>query len=81
MATAFERVRDILVDHLGVEPDDVTPGASFIDDLGADSLDTVELVMAFEEEFGTEVSDSEAEKWLTVQDAVRATERLTAKAA
>jgi acyl carrier protein len=81
MATAFERVRDILVDHLGVAPEHVTPTAAIIDDLGADSLDLVELIMAFEDEFGTEVSDYEAEKWLIVQDAVRAAERLTADAA
>ena len=59
-------VKKIVVDHLGVEEDKVTEEASFIDDLGADSLDTVELVMAFEEEFGSEISDTEAEKILTV---------------
>ena len=65
------KVKKIVADHLGVEEDKVTDEASFIDDLGADSLDTVELVMAFEEEFGSEISDSEAEKILTVNDAIK----------
>ena len=65
------KVKKIVADHLGVDEAKVTEEASFIDDLGADSLDTVELVMAFEEEFGSEISDSDAEKILTVGDAVK----------
>ncbi len=65
-----EKVKEIIVEQLGVTPDEVTDDASFVEDLGADSLDTVELVMAFEEEFGIEISDEDAEKIKTVKDAV-----------
>ena len=65
-----ERVKKIVVEHLGVDESKVSDGSSFIDDLGADSLDTVELVMAFEEEFGCEIPDDAAEKIVTVKDAV-----------
>jgi acyl carrier protein len=66
----FDRVKKIIVNHLGAEEEKVTEGASFIDDLGADSLDQVELVMAFEEEFGIEIPDDAAEKITTVGSAV-----------
>src|SRR5262249_25617003 len=75
MSDIGERVKKIVVEHLGVEPDKVTENASFIDDLGADSLDTVELVMAFEEEFGCEIPDDAAETILTVGDAVKFLEK------
>lgn len=71
MANIDERVRDLVVEQLGVSQDQVTPQASFIDDLGADSLDTVELVMAFEEEFGIDIPDEDAEKMVTVNDAIK----------
>ena len=64
------KVREIIINELGVEPEKVTPEASFVEDLGADSLDTVELVMAFEEEFSVEIPDDAAEKILTVKDAI-----------
>ena len=69
MSETADRVKKIVVEHLGVEADKVTEDASFIDDLGADSLDIVELVMAFEEEFGVEIPDDAAEKIATVKDA------------
>ena len=71
MSEIQDQVKKIVVDHLGIDEAKVVPEAKFIDDLGADSLDTVELVMAFEEEFGSEISDSDAEKILTVGDAVK----------
>ncbi|MCS6987635.1 MAG: acyl carrier protein [Sphingomonadaceae bacterium] len=70
MSDIAERVKKIVVEHLGVEPEKVTEDSSFIEDLGADSLDTVELVMAFEDEFGVEIPDDAAEKILTVRDAI-----------
>ncbi len=70
MADIESRVRDIIVNELGVEPSKVTAEASFVEDLGADSLDTVELVMAFEEEFGIEIPDEDAEKITRVKEAV-----------
>ncbi|MBR4127750.1 MAG: acyl carrier protein [Alphaproteobacteria bacterium] len=70
MSDIAERVKKIVVEHLGVEHSKVTDSSSFIDDLNADSLDTVELVMAFEEEFSVEIPDDAAEKILTVQDAI-----------
>lgn len=70
MASIEQRVKEIIVEQLGVEEDEVSPEASFVDDLGADSLDTVELVMAFEEEFNIEIPDEEAEHIATVQDAI-----------
>ena len=70
MSDIADRVKSIVVEHLGVDVDKVVEGASFIDDLGADSLDTVELVMAFEEEFGCDIPDDAAEKIMTVKDAV-----------
>ena len=66
-----EKVKSIIAEQLGVKPDEVTPEASFIDDLGADSLDTVELVMALEEEFGIEIPDEDAEKMSKVSEAIK----------
>ncbi len=74
-----ERVKDIIVEQLGVNPEQVTPTASFIEDLGADSLDTVELVMAFEEEFSVEVPDEDAEKLQKVGDVTEYIKDKTAK--
>jgi acyl carrier protein len=70
MPAVEEKVKQIIVDQLGVEAEDVTPAASFVDDLGADSLDRVELIMALEETFGVEIPDEDAEKISTVKDAV-----------
>ncbi len=70
MPSVEERVKQIIVEQLGVEESEVTPTASFVDDLGADSLDTVELVMAFEEAFDIEIPDEDAEKIRTVKDAI-----------
>jgi acyl carrier protein len=72
-----DRVKSIIVEQLGVDADEVTSDASFVEDLGADSLDTVELIMAFEEEFGVEISDDEAEKIRKVKDAVDYIEKHT----
>ena len=79
MSDIGDKIKKIIVDNLGVDAAKVTEEASFIDDLGADSLDTVELVMAFEEEFGAEISDSEAEKILTVGDAIKFVESNASK--
>jgi len=70
MASVEEKVKSIIVDQLGVNEGEVTAAASFVDDLGADSLDTIELVMAFEEAFGIEIPDEDAEKIKTVKDAI-----------
>jgi acyl carrier protein len=78
MSTIEAQVKKIVVEHLGVEEDKVVADASFIDDLGADSLDTVELVMAFEEEFGVEIPDDAAETIVTVGDAVKFLSKATA---
>ena len=78
MSNIEERVKKIVVEHLDVDAEKVTENASFIDDLGADSLDNVELVMAFEEEFGVEIPDDAAETIQTVGDAVKFVEKATA---
>ena len=70
MSSVADKVKSIIVEQLGVDEEEVTPDASFVDDLGADSLDVVELVMAFEEEFGVEIPDDAAEKITTVGDAI-----------
>ena len=70
MATTYDRLKKIVVEQLGVDEDEVKPEASFVDDLNADSLDLVELIMSLEEEFGAEISDEDAENIRTVQDAV-----------
>ena len=74
-----QKVKDIIVEQLGVNPDQVTPDAKFIEDLGADSLDTVELVMALEEEFGQEIPDEEAEKLQSVGDVIKYVEDVQQK--
>jgi acyl carrier protein len=79
MTDAVSRVRAIIAEQLGVKPEEVTPEASFVEDLGADSLDTVELVMALEEEFGIEIPDEDAEKMTTVGEAVKYIEDKIAK--
>ena len=71
MSDVAERVKKIVVEHLGVDESKVAEGTSFIDDLGADSLDTVELVMAFEEEFGLDIPDEDAEKMISVTDTIK----------
>ena len=75
---AADKIKSIIAEQLGVKIEEVTPQASFIDDLGADSLDTVELVMALEEEFGIEIPDEDAEKMATVGDAIKYIEEKTA---
>jgi acyl carrier protein len=70
VASTYDRLKKIVIEQLGVDESEVTPEASFVDDLNADSLDLVELIMSLEEEFGTEIADEDAEKIRTVQDAV-----------
>jgi acyl carrier protein len=79
MEPVADRVKKIIVDQLGVEEETVTPEASFVDDLGADSLDTVELVMALEEEFGVEIPDEDAEKITRVKEAIEYIEKHSGK--
>ncbi len=76
MSTVADRVKELIVEQLGVNAEQVVPEAKFVEDLGADSLDTVELVMALEEEFGAEIPDEEAEKLITVADAIKFVESL-----
>ncbi len=78
MSDVADRVKKIVIEHLGVDAEKVVDNANFIEDLGADSLDTVELVMAFEEEFGVEIPDDAAETIVTVGDAVRFLDKATA---
>jgi acyl carrier protein len=78
MASVDEKVKSIIAEQLGVKPEEVTDQASFIDDLGADSLDTVELIMALEEEFNVEIPDEDAEKMNTVGDAIKYIEQKAA---
>ena len=80
MASVEEKVKHIIVEQLGVDEEEVKPEATFVDDLGADSLDVVELVMALEEEFGIEISDEDAEKLVSVQQAVNYIDSHAAKA-
>jgi len=77
MSSPAERVREIIVEQLGVNAEQVVPEAKFVEDLGADSLDTVELVMALEEEFGTEIPDEEAEKLTTVGESIAYIEKIS----
>lgn len=79
MADVGQKVRAIIAEQLGVKPEEVTDAASFVDDLGADSLDTVELVMALEEEFGIEIPDEDAEKMTSVGEAVKYVEEKASK--
>ena len=79
MEVSQDKIRQIIADQLGVKKEEVTDNAKFVDDLGADSLDTVELVMALEEEFGVEIPDEDAEKLATVGDALRYIEEKSAK--
>ena len=79
MAISQDKIRQIIAEQLGVKKEEVTDGAKFVDDLGADSLDTVELVMALEEEFGIEIPDEDAEKLATVGDALRYIEEKSGK--
>ena len=77
MSSVADKVKAIIVEQLGAKPEEVTTNASFVNDLGADSLDTVELVMALEEEFGVEIPDEDAEKIATVEDAIKYIEKKT----